>query len=130
MFQNFPGSKKQVVVKIIQNVSYLTTNPDAEGSDELDGEGVELLNEYTGKFTKSSPTQLPVKNLKRKIIPSTPRKIQPFIPSIPSSIPSPSQNPSTATPSLASPISPPPIPHPRTSPMIAYQKLQPADSTT
>ncbi|MBW0507857.1 hypothetical protein O181_047572 [Austropuccinia psidii MF-1] len=66
-------------------------------------------------------SQPPSKKFNSKVLPRTPGRYQP----VPSTIPPPSPDQSTSGTSLASAISPSPIPHPRKSPMITSQKLHP-----
>ncbi|MBW0521862.1 hypothetical protein O181_061577 [Austropuccinia psidii MF-1] len=87
----------------------LKTDPNSEGSDELDGEKAEVVNPSIGTNSSTSPSQTSTKRFQSKVIPSTPRNFQPVL----STIPPPSPNSSTTRPSLASPLRPSPIPHPR-----------------
>ncbi|MBW0474951.1 hypothetical protein O181_014666 [Austropuccinia psidii MF-1] len=103
------------------------TNPDAEGSAELDGEEVEVVNKLIGHLSSTFPTKPPAKKLHSKVILSIPRNFQPVLPTVPSSIPPPSPNPSTYRAALASQIRPSPIPQPRPSPVLTSQKLKPVD---
>ncbi|MBW0474832.1 hypothetical protein O181_014547 [Austropuccinia psidii MF-1] len=82
----------KVVVKRFRRISNSPTNPNSEGSDELDSEE---------KFS-----------------------------TIPSSIPPPSLNSSTARPVLVSPMRHSQIPKPRNSPKLTSQKLQPVGSSS
>ncbi|MBW0511476.1 hypothetical protein O181_051191 [Austropuccinia psidii MF-1] len=61
------------VVKRIRLISDSPTNPDAEGSDELDGEKVEVLINSAGNQSGTSPPQPPVKRFQSQVIPSAPR---------------------------------------------------------
>ncbi|MBW0512616.1 hypothetical protein O181_052331 [Austropuccinia psidii MF-1] len=94
------------------------------------GEEVEVVHPSIGHQSSASPSQPSYKIFQRHIIPSTPRNFQPILSTIPSSIPPPSPNPSTARPSLASPLKPSPIPHPRKSPMVTSHQLQPVASSS
>ncbi|MBW0501639.1 hypothetical protein O181_041354 [Austropuccinia psidii MF-1] len=107
----------QGVVKIKRKIADSPTNPNAEGSDELDGEEVEFIHPLVGHSSSSSPTQPPYKEFYSSFIPSTPRNFQPVLYSLPSFIPPPSPEPSTYRPVLASPMKPSPIPQPRPSPI-------------
>ncbi|MBW0530266.1 hypothetical protein O181_069981 [Austropuccinia psidii MF-1] len=88
---------------------YRINNQDSEASDKLDGEEVEALNPLIGHSSSSSPTQPPAKNSPIQLIPSTPRKFQPILPTVLSSVPHPSPRSSTSRPSLDSPMKPSPI---------------------
>ncbi|MBW0533401.1 hypothetical protein O181_073116 [Austropuccinia psidii MF-1] len=94
----------QGVVKIMRIISESTTNPNAEGSDELEGEEFELVPNSIGHKSSASPSQPRSRRFKSQVIPSTPRNFQPVLSTIPSSFAPPSLNPSTARPS--------PIPQP------------------
>ncbi|MBW0484908.1 hypothetical protein O181_024623 [Austropuccinia psidii MF-1] len=115
---------KKVVVKIIRIIAHSPTNPDAEGSVELDGDAVEVVLESVGHQCNTSPSQPAATRLQSQVIPSTPRNVQQVLSTITSYISPPSPNPSTARPAMDSPVSPPPIPPPRNSPMVTSQKLQ------
>ncbi|MBW0485333.1 hypothetical protein O181_025048 [Austropuccinia psidii MF-1] len=65
----------------------------------------------------------------RQGISSTPRSVQPIIYTIPSSIPPPSPNPSTARTALVSLVRLSPIPQPRNSSMVTSHKLKPVASS-
>ncbi|MBW0488992.1 hypothetical protein O181_028707 [Austropuccinia psidii MF-1] len=110
--------KNQGVVKRIGEISNSPTNPNAEGSDELDDEEVEVVNPSIGHHSSTSPYQPSSKIFQSKVIPSTPRNFQPTLSIIPSSIPPPSPNTSTSRPFLASPLSSSPIPKPRQLPIV------------
>ncbi|MBW0472089.1 hypothetical protein O181_011804 [Austropuccinia psidii MF-1] len=112
------------VVKRIRKIANSPTNPNAEGSDELDGEEVEVVLNSSGNQSSTSPSQPSAKRFQSQVIPSTPRNLQPLLSTIPSSIPPPSPIPSTARPSWVSTVRPSPIPHPRDFPMITSQQLQ------
>ncbi|MBW0510779.1 hypothetical protein O181_050494 [Austropuccinia psidii MF-1] len=120
----------QGVVKILRIISNSPTNPDAESSDELDGEEVEVVPKYIGHQSSASPSQPASRIFQSQVIPSTPRNVQPVLSTIPSTIPPPSPNPSTTRPVFVSPVRPSPIPQPRNSPMIIYQQLQPVVSSS
>ncbi|MBW0514536.1 hypothetical protein O181_054251 [Austropuccinia psidii MF-1] len=61
------------MVKRIRQISDSPTDPDAEGSDELDGEEVEVVLNSDGHQSSTSPSKPPVKRLQSHVIPSTPR---------------------------------------------------------
>ncbi|MBW0474699.1 hypothetical protein O181_014414 [Austropuccinia psidii MF-1] len=118
------------MVKIIRKSAYSPANPAAEGSNDLDGEEVEVINPLVGHYSSSSPSQPPFKKFHNHIIPSTPKNFQPVLSSLPSSTPPPSPKPSTSSPFLALPMKPCPIPQPRTSPILTSHKSQPVASTS
>ncbi|MBW0496915.1 hypothetical protein O181_036630 [Austropuccinia psidii MF-1] len=68
----------QGVVKRISRIADSPTDPDAEGSDKLDGEKVEVVNQSIGNLSSASPTQPSSKKLHSQIIPITPRTFQPI----------------------------------------------------
>ncbi|MBW0487915.1 hypothetical protein O181_027630 [Austropuccinia psidii MF-1] len=61
------------IVKEIRQIAYSPPNPDAEGSDELDGEEVEVVPNSAGHPSNNSPSQPPAKRFQSHIIPITPR---------------------------------------------------------
>ncbi|MBW0529032.1 hypothetical protein O181_068747 [Austropuccinia psidii MF-1] len=93
---------------------------DAEVSDELDGEEVEVINPVVGHYSNSSPTKTSVNTFHSKLIFSTPRNLQPVLSSPPSSIPPPSPKPSTTRPVLASPNES--ITHPTSQDITSYRR--------
>ncbi|MBW0466318.1 hypothetical protein O181_006033 [Austropuccinia psidii MF-1] len=111
----------QGVVKRIRRISDSPTNPDSEGSDE-----VEVINPLVGHSSRISPTKTPAKRLHSQIIPSTPRNFQPVL----SSVPPPSPKSSTSRPLLASPMKPSFISQRRKSPFLTSQKLKCVVSTS
>ncbi|MBW0570468.1 hypothetical protein O181_110183 [Austropuccinia psidii MF-1] len=110
----------QGTVKRLRRIEDSPTNPNSEGSDKLNGEEVEVLPHFIGHQSSNSPSQPPSRGFRSQIIPSTPRDFQPVL----SKIPHPSPNPSTARHALVSPVRPSPIPQPRNSSMVTYQKFQ------
>ncbi|MBW0571899.1 hypothetical protein O181_111614 [Austropuccinia psidii MF-1] len=65
------------VVKRIQRISDSTPDPDAEGSDELDGEEVEVAPHSVGHPSSTSSSQPLANRFHSHIIPSTPSTFQP-----------------------------------------------------
>ncbi|MBW0496572.1 hypothetical protein O181_036287 [Austropuccinia psidii MF-1] len=118
------------MVKRLQIIANSPTELDAEGSDELDGEEVEVVPNSIGHKSSASPSQPGSRIFQIHLLPSNPRNFQPVLSTIPSSIPPPSPNPSTCRPSLASPVIPSPSPKPRNSPMVTFQQLQPVASSS
>ncbi|MBW0486165.1 hypothetical protein O181_025880 [Austropuccinia psidii MF-1] len=120
----------QGVVKRIRKISDSPTNPYAKGSDELDGEELEVINPLVGNSSSSSPTQLPAKQFHSHLIPSTPGSFQPVLSSLLSSSPPSSPKPSISRTVLASPMKPSTIPKPRPSENPTSLQLQPVASTS
>ncbi|MBW0500397.1 hypothetical protein O181_040112 [Austropuccinia psidii MF-1] len=73
------------VVKRIRRISNSPPDPDAEGSDELDGEEAEVVNNPVGHQYSTTPSQPPAKRFQSRLIPSTPRNFQPTLATIPTS---------------------------------------------
>ncbi|MBW0541889.1 hypothetical protein O181_081604 [Austropuccinia psidii MF-1] len=92
------------ITKQIRQIADSPPDPDAEGSDELDGE----------------------ERFQSHIIASTPRNFQPTLATIPPS----SSNSSHIRPSLNPELRPSPIQKPRNSPIVTSQQLQPVASTS
>ncbi|MBW0569543.1 hypothetical protein O181_109258 [Austropuccinia psidii MF-1] len=100
-------------------------DPDAEGSNKLDSEEVEVVPNSAGRPTNTSPSQPPSKRFQIQLIPSTPRTSQPTLVTIPPASP----NSSHTRPALNPAVRPSPIQHPRNSPIVTSQQLQPVAST-
>ncbi|MBW0531044.1 hypothetical protein O181_070759 [Austropuccinia psidii MF-1] len=107
-----------------------TPNPDSEGSDELDGEEVEVFPHSAGHPFNSSPSHPPAKRPQSHIIHNTPRNFQSTHATITTSIPPASPNPSHTRPASNQTVRPSPIPQPRNSPMVTSQQPQPGASTS
>ncbi|MBW0509986.1 hypothetical protein O181_049701 [Austropuccinia psidii MF-1] len=75
------------VVKRIRRTANCPPDPDSEGSAELDGKEVEVVNNPVGQNSRTSPSQPPAKRFQILLIPSTPRNFQPTLASIPTSPP-------------------------------------------
>ncbi|MBW0539333.1 hypothetical protein O181_079048 [Austropuccinia psidii MF-1] len=75
------------IVKRIRQISDSPPDPDAEGSDELEGEEVEVVPSSAGHPSNTSPSQPPAKRLQSQIIPSNPRNFQPTLAAIPPASP-------------------------------------------
>ncbi|MBW0530509.1 hypothetical protein O181_070224 [Austropuccinia psidii MF-1] len=118
------------VVKIIRRISDSPTDPDAEGSDELDGEEVEVVPLSVGHQSRTSSSQPLSNRFQSQVIPSTPRAFQPVLASIPTSLPPSSPSPSHSRPSLTQAVRPSPIQQPRNSPITTSQQLQPMASSS
>ncbi|MBW0571863.1 hypothetical protein O181_111578 [Austropuccinia psidii MF-1] len=106
------------IVKIIRLIANSPPDPDAEGSDELDGEEAEVIPHSAGHPSNSSPSQLPAKRFQNQVIPSTPRNFQPTLSTIPTSIPPASPHSSHIRPALNPAVRPSPIQQSRNSPIV------------
>ncbi|MBW0570979.1 hypothetical protein O181_110694 [Austropuccinia psidii MF-1] len=111
------------VVKIIRRIADYPTDPDAEGSDELDCEEVEVVPHSVGHQSSTSSSKPLANRFQSQVIPSTPRTFQPVLASIPTSLPPASQIPSHSRPALTQEVRPSPIQQPRNSPITTSQKL-------
>ncbi|MBW0507814.1 hypothetical protein O181_047529 [Austropuccinia psidii MF-1] len=118
------------VVKRIRQITNSSPDPDSEGSDELDGEEVEVVHNSAGHQFSTSPSHPPARIFQSQIIPSTPRTFQPILYTIPTSLPPGSPSSSTTRPALAPAVNPSPIPQPRNSPIVTSQHLQPVASSS
>ncbi|MBW0477006.1 hypothetical protein O181_016721 [Austropuccinia psidii MF-1] len=116
----------EVVVKRIRQISNSPTNPNAEGSDELGGEEVDVVCNSAGHQSSTSPSQPSAIIFQCQVIPSTPKDFQQFLSIIHPDSPS----TSTAGPALVSTVRPSPIPQPRNSLMVTTQQLQPVASSS
>ncbi|MBW0537082.1 hypothetical protein O181_076797 [Austropuccinia psidii MF-1] len=116
----------QGVVKRIRRIPDSPTDPDAEGSDELDGEEVVVVPHSVDHQSSTSSLQPLANRLQSQVIPSTPRTFQPVLASIPPASPSPSH----ARSSLTKAVRPSPIQKPRNSPITPSQQLQPIASSS
>ncbi|MBW0545685.1 hypothetical protein O181_085400 [Austropuccinia psidii MF-1] len=118
------------VLKRIRSISDSPTDPDSEGSDELDGEEVEFVPYSVGHQSSTSSSQPLANRFQSQVIPSTPRTFQPVLASIPTSLPPSSPSPSHARPSLNQAVRPSPSQQPRNSPITTSQQLQPMASSS
>ncbi|MBW0551079.1 hypothetical protein O181_090794 [Austropuccinia psidii MF-1] len=66
------------VVKQIRQIADSPPDPDAEGSDELDGEEVGVVHNSSGHKYSTSPSNPPSQRFHSHIIPSTSRAFQPI----------------------------------------------------
>ncbi|MBW0569074.1 hypothetical protein O181_108789 [Austropuccinia psidii MF-1] len=110
------------MVKQIRQIANSTPDPDAEGSDELDGEEAEVVPNSAGHISNTSPSQPPAKRFQSHIIPSNPRNFQPTLATIPTSIPPSSPSSSHTRPALNPAVRP--------SPIVTSEQLQPVASTS
>ncbi|MBW0517523.1 hypothetical protein O181_057238 [Austropuccinia psidii MF-1] len=75
------------VVKRIRRISDYPPDPDAEGSDEFDGEEVKVVPHLVGHQSSTSSSQPLANRFHSHIIPSAPRTFQPTLAAIPTSLP-------------------------------------------
>ncbi|MBW0573929.1 hypothetical protein O181_113644 [Austropuccinia psidii MF-1] len=101
------------VVKRIRRISDSPTDPDAEGSDGLDGEEVVVFPHSVDHQSSPSSSQPLANRFQSQGIPSTPRTFQPVLASIPPASPSPSH----ARPALNKAVRSSPSQQPRNSPI-------------
>ncbi|MBW0579032.1 hypothetical protein O181_118747 [Austropuccinia psidii MF-1] len=113
------------IVNQIRQISDSPPDSDAEGSDELDGEEVEVVLNSAGHPSNTSSSQPPAKRFQTQIIPSTHRGFQPTLATIPTSIPPASPHSSHTRPAFNPAVRPSPIQQPRNSPIVTSQQLQP-----
>ncbi|MBW0493320.1 hypothetical protein O181_033035 [Austropuccinia psidii MF-1] len=119
----------QGMVKIFRRIADSPTNPNSEGSDELIGEEFKVVPSSIGHQSSSSPSKQASRRFKSQVIPRTPKHFEPIFSVIPSSLPPPSPNPSTARPALVSPVRPSPVPNLQNSPTVTSKQLQPVASS-
>ncbi|MBW0560684.1 hypothetical protein O181_100399 [Austropuccinia psidii MF-1] len=122
--------KTEEVVKRIRRISDSPTDPDAEGSDELEGEKVVVVPHSVCHQSSPSSSQPLSNRFQSQVIPSTPRAFQPVLSSIPNTLPPASPSPSHARPALNQAVRPSPIHQPRNSPITTSQQLQPMASSS
>ncbi|MBW0479001.1 hypothetical protein O181_018716 [Austropuccinia psidii MF-1] len=104
------------IVKRIRQIENSPPDPDAEGSNELDGEEVEVIPHSAGHPSNSCPSQPPAKRFPSQVIPSTPRNFQPTLATIPTSIPPASPQSSHTRPAFNPAVRPSPSNNPETHP--------------
>ncbi|MBW0475802.1 hypothetical protein O181_015517 [Austropuccinia psidii MF-1] len=100
--------------KRIRQIANSSPDPDAEGSDELDGEEVKVIPHSAGHPSNSSPAKI----FQSQVIPSTPRNFQPTIATIPTSIPPASPHSSHTRPALNPAVRTSPVQKSRNSPIV------------
>ncbi|MBW0497805.1 hypothetical protein O181_037520 [Austropuccinia psidii MF-1] len=106
------------IVQRIRQIADSPPDPEAVGNDELDGEEVEVIPHSAGNPFNSSPLQPPAKRFQSQVIPSTPKKFQPTLATIPTSIPPASPHSSHTRPALNPEVRPSPIKQSRNSPIV------------
>ncbi|MBW0529801.1 hypothetical protein O181_069516 [Austropuccinia psidii MF-1] len=94
------------VVKRIRRIADSPPDPDSEGSDEWDGEEVEVVPHLIGHQSSSSPSQPLSNRFQSHVILSTPRTFQPTIATVPTSLPPTSPSSSHAMPALTQELQP------------------------
>ncbi|MBW0502837.1 hypothetical protein O181_042552 [Austropuccinia psidii MF-1] len=112
------------VVKRIRRIADSPPDPDSEGSDELDGEEVEVVPHLVGHQSSTSSSQPLANRFHSHITPSTPRTFQP------TSLPPASPSPSHSRPPLNQAVIQSPIQKPRNSAITTSQHLQPMFSSS
>ncbi|MBW0496030.1 hypothetical protein O181_035745 [Austropuccinia psidii MF-1] len=125
-----PRINTEGVVKRIRRSANSPPYPDAEGSDELNGEEVEVVNNLVGHQSSTSPSQHPYKRLQSCLIKSTPRNFQPTLATIPTSLHPASQITYHSRPAINPEVRPSPIKQSRASPIFTSQQLQPEASSS
>ncbi|MBW0557434.1 hypothetical protein O181_097149 [Austropuccinia psidii MF-1] len=118
------------VVKRIRRIADSPTDPDAEGSDELDGEEVVVVPHSAGHSSSNYSAQPLANRFQSQVIPSTPRTFQPVLSSIPTTILPSSPSNSHSRPALNPAVRPSPSQQPRSSPITTSQQLQPVASSS
>ncbi|MBW0466211.1 hypothetical protein O181_005926 [Austropuccinia psidii MF-1] len=106
------------VMKWIIQIANSPPDPDAESSDELDGEEAEVVNNPVGHQSSTSPSQPPPKRFQICRIPSTPRNLQPTLATIPTSLPPASPSSSNSRPAIIPEVRPSPIQQSRAPPIV------------
>ncbi|MBW0551263.1 hypothetical protein O181_090978 [Austropuccinia psidii MF-1] len=114
------------VVKRIRRIADSPTDPDAEGSDELDCEEVLVVPHAVGHPFSNHSSQALANRFQSQVIPRTPRTFQP----VPASIPPSSPSTSHARPALNPEGRPSTSQKPRNSPITTSQQLQPVASSS
>ncbi|MBW0475460.1 hypothetical protein O181_015175 [Austropuccinia psidii MF-1] len=112
------------VVKWMRKIGNSSPDLDAEGSDELDGEEGEVVNNTVGHQTSDSPSQPPAKRFQSFLVPSIPINFQPTLSTIPTSLPPLSQSSFHTRLAMIPAVRPSPIQKSRTSPIVPSKQLQ------
>ncbi|MBW0567669.1 hypothetical protein O181_107384 [Austropuccinia psidii MF-1] len=114
----------------IRRIADSPADPDSEGSDELDGEEVEVVPHLVGHPSRNSSSHPLANRFQSQVIPSTPRTLQPVLASILTTIPPSSPSTSHSMPVLNPEVRPSPSQQPRNSPITTSQQLQPVASSS
>ncbi|MBW0489728.1 hypothetical protein O181_029443 [Austropuccinia psidii MF-1] len=85
----------------------------------------EVVNNPVGHHSSTSPSQPPAKIFQSHLIPSTPRKFQPTLSAIPTSLPHSLPSSSHTRPSINPAVIPSAVQQSRASPIVTSHKLQP-----
>ncbi|MBW0574546.1 hypothetical protein O181_114261 [Austropuccinia psidii MF-1] len=125
-----PRINTEGVLKIIRRIADSPTDPDAEGSDELNGEEVEVVPHLVGNPSINFSPQPLANKFQSQVIPSTLRTFQPVLASIPTTIPPSSPSTSHVRPALNPAVRPLPSQKPRSSPINTSCQLQPVASSS
>ncbi|MBW0483742.1 hypothetical protein O181_023457 [Austropuccinia psidii MF-1] len=112
------------VVKGIRRIANCPLDMDAEGSDELDGEEVEVVNNPGSHQSRTSPSQPPAKRLQSYLIPSKPRNFQTTLATIPTCLPPALPISFHTRPAMNPEVIPFSIQQSRASPLVTSQQLQ------
>ncbi|MBW0544104.1 hypothetical protein O181_083819 [Austropuccinia psidii MF-1] len=112
------------VVKKIRRITDSPPDLDAEVSDELDGEEVEVVNNPFGHQYSTSPSQPPAKRFQSHLTPSTSRNFQPALATIPTSLLPASPSSSHSRPAMIPEVRLSPIQQSRTLPIVTSQQLK------
>ncbi|MBW0510852.1 hypothetical protein O181_050567 [Austropuccinia psidii MF-1] len=125
-YSDFPISRINTagLVKRIRRITNSPPDLDGEGSDEFDGEEVEVVNNPVGQESSTFPSQPPAKRFQSCLIPSTPRNLQPTLAAIPTSLPHSSPSSFRSRPAINTAVRSSLIQQPRASPIVTSQKLQ------
>ncbi|MBW0464466.1 hypothetical protein O181_004181 [Austropuccinia psidii MF-1] len=118
------------VVKRIRQINDSPPDPDAEGSDELDGEEAEVVHNPIGHQSGTSPSYRPAKRFQSHIIARNPRTFQPALATLPTSLPPASPDSLPARISLIPAVRSSPIPQSRNPPIVTSQQLQSVASSS
>ncbi|MBW0564513.1 hypothetical protein O181_104228 [Austropuccinia psidii MF-1] len=112
------------LVKKIRRIADSRFDPDDEGSDDLDGEEVEVVPHSVNHPSSNSSAQPHSNIFQSQVVPSTPRAFQPMLASIPSTIPPPSPTTSHTRPALNPEVRPSPLQPSIISPITTSPQLQ------
>ncbi|MBW0507795.1 hypothetical protein O181_047510 [Austropuccinia psidii MF-1] len=112
---------------MIRQIADSPPDPDAEGSDELDGEEVEVVHNYIGHQSSTFSYDPPAMRFQYHIFHRT---FQPNLSNIPTSLPPASKSSSTTRPSLIPEVRPSPIHQSINSPIVTSQPIQPVASSS
>ncbi|MBW0462339.1 hypothetical protein O181_002054 [Austropuccinia psidii MF-1] len=109
---------------MVRQIANSPPDPDAKGSDELDGEEAEVVNNPAGHQSSIFNSQPPAKRFQSHLIPSTLRAFQPTLSTIPTSLPPASPSSFHTRPAMIAAVETSPIQKSRASPRVTSQQLQ------